>query len=308
MFTDMTLDSFRRVASPKVHGTINIHEVLIDQPLQFFILLGSSSGIIGTPGQANYSAGNTFLDSFARQRKRQGLPATVIDVSMVYDVGWVAQHPETEAGLHALGHLGVQEREMLSMLQLSMQKRTNTDFPLQGTDSMASVEFIPGLTAPKMKPGTVLLGDRALWVKDARFAIPMAIVNRTSIGTASAEEISENQEIQSIMQAFGGLNDLELVEKLSDAEIIDTLLLGILAKISIILESPFDSLSAEKAPSSYGLDSLVAVELRAWIKKTISVDTEVQRILMAPSIRELAIFIHGEKFGKKDSNGVEITG
>lgn len=231
MFARMTLDSFRRVISSKVHGTINIHEVLIDQPLQFFILLSSSSGIIGFQGQANYSAGNTFLDCFARKRKQQGLPATVINVSMVYDVSWVAQHPETEAIFRALGYTGVQEREFLSLLQLSMQKRTDADFPLQGADRMAAVKFIPGLTPPRIEPGTVLLGDQVLWVKDARFAIPMAIANRVNIVPASAQENSENQEIQSMLQAFGGLNDLELAEELSETEIINTLVLGILVKL-----------------------------------------------------------------------------
>ena len=164
---------------------------------------------------------------------------------------------------------------------------------------MASVGLITGLNAPKLESGTVLLGDRVLWVKDARFAIPMALANRANVGTASAQEIgSEDEEIQSILQAFGALKDPEPAEKLSETQIIEIVGRGILAKISIILGSPLDSLSAEKSPASYGLDSLVAVELRAWIRKTIFVDIELHRILLAPSIRELATSIHEEKFGK----------
>ncbi|RFU27135.1 hypothetical protein B7463_g9206, partial [Scytalidium lignicola] len=51
-----------------VHGSRNPHEAFVDTDLDFFVCTSLTSGISGTPGQANYAAGNSSLDCFARHR------------------------------------------------------------------------------------------------------------------------------------------------------------------------------------------------------------------------------------------------
>jgi NAD(P)-dependent dehydrogenase (short-subunit alcohol dehydrogenase family) len=55
----MNYEQWRAAMDPKVQGTWNVHEVFGDS-LDFFILLSSSGGIIGSFSQGNYCAGNTF--------------------------------------------------------------------------------------------------------------------------------------------------------------------------------------------------------------------------------------------------------
>jgi NADP-dependent 3-hydroxy acid dehydrogenase YdfG len=69
----MSYEQWRTAMDPKVHGTWNLHEVFADS-LDFFVLLSSSGGIIGSFSQGNYCAGNTFQDAFARYLSGLGLP------------------------------------------------------------------------------------------------------------------------------------------------------------------------------------------------------------------------------------------
>ncbi len=68
----MEYEQWRAAIDPKVRGTLNVHEVFGDS-LDFFVLLSSSAGIIGSFSQGNYCAGSTFEDAFASYRSGLGL-------------------------------------------------------------------------------------------------------------------------------------------------------------------------------------------------------------------------------------------
>lgn len=60
-----TWEQYLNVFSAKVGGTLNLYRAVSDQPLDFFIMYSSAAAILGNPGQANYAAANSFMDSFA---------------------------------------------------------------------------------------------------------------------------------------------------------------------------------------------------------------------------------------------------
>jgi len=70
---------FEKVFQPKVVGTWNLHEATKDLALDHFILFSSVASILGLPGQSNYSAANTFLDSFAEYRRQLSQPVLTIN-------------------------------------------------------------------------------------------------------------------------------------------------------------------------------------------------------------------------------------
>ncbi|MFD9093334.1 SDR family NAD(P)-dependent oxidoreductase [Streptomyces collinus] len=64
------LKDAERVLAPKVRGLVNLDEASRDQPLELFLCFSSTSAAFGNPGQADYAAGNAFMDAFAAWRDR----------------------------------------------------------------------------------------------------------------------------------------------------------------------------------------------------------------------------------------------
>jgi acyl transferase domain-containing protein/surfactin synthase thioesterase subunit/acyl carrier protein len=74
-------DRFARLFEAKVYGSWLLHEHTKSLDLDFFVLKSSLLSLLGSAGQGNYSAGNTFLDSLAAHRGCSGLPAIVVNWS-----------------------------------------------------------------------------------------------------------------------------------------------------------------------------------------------------------------------------------
>ena len=72
---NQTWSSFEKVMAPKVQGAWHLHQLTKNQPLDFFVLFSSAASLLGSPGQGNHSAANSFLDGLAHYRRGLGLPA-----------------------------------------------------------------------------------------------------------------------------------------------------------------------------------------------------------------------------------------
>jgi NAD(P)-dependent dehydrogenase (short-subunit alcohol dehydrogenase family) len=83
----MSFDQLNDVLRPKVLGTIYLDRIFHDEPLEFFILTSSITGLLGSPGQANYAAANTFMCGLAAQRRNRGFAATAINLGAIAGVG-----------------------------------------------------------------------------------------------------------------------------------------------------------------------------------------------------------------------------
>ena len=98
----LTEERMWKAMAPKIMGAWNLHTLTLDAPLDFFVLFSSLASIIGNPGQANYVAGNAFLDALAYYRRARGLPALTINWGVVGEVGHVAGSREMSVPADAL--------------------------------------------------------------------------------------------------------------------------------------------------------------------------------------------------------------
>ncbi len=118
---EMTFSDWTAAVEPKVNGTWNLHSATLSCSLDFF-MFSSYCGFGGHSGQANYAAGNTFLDGFAQYRQRNGLVATVIDVGVMADAGFVARDIRLLKRLEKTLMRPVREKELLDAVTLAKER------------------------------------------------------------------------------------------------------------------------------------------------------------------------------------------
>lgn len=261
LFHSMTFDSWRTSVQPKVIGAMNLHSVLADTDLDFFLMTSSVSGILGTPGQGNYAAANSYLDSLARHRMRQGQSAVASVIPMVLGVGVVSENTELEDSLRRKGMYGIDEEHLLqsfgaSMLASSNKERIGLDHVVIGLDPALLQKAVNDEAATD-----------SFWVEDARFSH----VVHTMSSSKNAAAGGHAQNILSAIKAAAspaeavGLVTSHLIEKL--------------CRLLLLAEDGVDAHSGSIA--SYGVDSMIGAELRNWIFKEYRLDIPFQQLLAA---------------------------
>jgi acyl transferase domain-containing protein len=86
----LTRERFQSVMAPKINGAWNLHISTLNKHLDFLVLFSSAASLLGSPGQGNYAAANAFLDALAHHRRAQGLPALSINWGAWAEVGLAA--------------------------------------------------------------------------------------------------------------------------------------------------------------------------------------------------------------------------
>jgi acyl carrier protein len=110
------------VLRPKVDAAWNLHTQTRDLPLAAFVIYSSLSGMLGNPGQANYAAGNSFLDSLAHYRRAAGLPGSALAWGVWADEDGMAERLSRAdmARMTGAGVIPLPSEQALAMLDVTL--------------------------------------------------------------------------------------------------------------------------------------------------------------------------------------------
>ncbi|MGW1146370.1 SDR family NAD(P)-dependent oxidoreductase [Streptomyces sp. NPDC002454] len=72
----MTRERMATVLRPKLDALWHLDLLTRDTDLSAFVVFSSAAGVLGSPGQASYSAANAAVDALIAERRRLGLPGT----------------------------------------------------------------------------------------------------------------------------------------------------------------------------------------------------------------------------------------
>ena len=113
--TELDEIRFQKVLNTKMSGAWNLHLATLDQSLDQFISFSSFSHVVGGPRQANYNAGNAFLEGLAEYRRSCGLAATTIAWGSILGAGFVERNRKTAEYLEKVGLKSLELAEALEM-------------------------------------------------------------------------------------------------------------------------------------------------------------------------------------------------
>ncbi|KAI0487101.1 polyketide synthase [Xylaria cf. heliscus] len=271
-FSDMTLAEWRQALNVKVAGSRNLWETLssrnADESLDFFVMLSSMISTHGNTGQANYGAGNSFQDAYAKYLASRGHNAVTINVPMMSDAGIIATKPGLGEYFLSIGWSHMMTDELIASMDYYCRPLGKTgDVTPEGAHVVPRM-WLPSYTKAE---GAIQLP----WQHNPMFN-HMVLHGEQAGKTAGAKTSSKGTTASSLESAR------------SQDEAKEIVLEALLEKLTKVLSIDIAELDASRPMHVYGVDSLVAVELRTWMTKVIGSDVSVFEMTGGQRIEQIA--------------------
>ncbi|MFD5844300.1 SDR family NAD(P)-dependent oxidoreductase [Streptomyces chartreusis] len=259
----LTADRLYSVLRPKVDAAWHLHELTRDMNLRAFVLYSSIAGLLGTAGQANYAAGNAFLDALAAHRRAAGLPATSLAWGLWEETSSITGHL-AEADLRRLARSGL--------------------LPLATDDAMALFDAAPATGESVL--GVTRLDTRAIRALGDR--VPPLLTGLVRVNRAQRPAATDGAPVA--RTEGQGLAERLAVLSVTDREraLVD-LVRGRVA--AVLGHADHTAIDADRPVQELGFDSLTAVELRNQLAGETGLRLPTTLVFDQPTPRALAQYL-----------------
>ncbi len=253
LIRNMTQAQLLNVMKPKIMGAWNLHHATKhkskSRKLDFFILYSSATTYVGNPGQANYVAANSFLESLASYRRSQGLAACYAAWGAISDVGYLARNEETKEALQSrLGGEALTSDQALKMLE-KMICNNHLGAAVINLDWSVIQRVMPAAQSAKYEE------------------------LRRQVKSTDGDQ---HEDIQ------------VLIANLSYSEVQELIIDLLMDEIEQILRLPKEKLNTEQSVFDLGMDSLMGMELVLAIEERFGVKLPVMALTEGANIQRIA--------------------
>ncbi|MGG7575582.1 SDR family NAD(P)-dependent oxidoreductase [Streptomyces sirii] len=149
--TDLSVERYLTVLNPKLTGALLLDSHTRERNLDFFAMYSSFAALLGNRRQASYSAASLTLENIARQRRHDGLPATVLQLGAISDAGYVLRTGITSV-MSDYGILPMTSSQALDRLDMLLHHPDTTVTAVVAESrghEQALMAFLPAVTAPR---------------------------------------------------------------------------------------------------------------------------------------------------------------
>ncbi|MFA7755827.1 SDR family NAD(P)-dependent oxidoreductase [Streptomyces sp. NRRL B-2790] len=262
VITALTPERMEKVLRPKVDAVLNLHE--LTSGLSAFVVFSSVSGILGSAGQGNYAAANTFLDAFAESRRARGLPAT----SLAWGL-W-------EQGSGMAGRLDQTDHTRLKRVGLA---------PMAVDEGLRLFDAALTLDRAAVAPLRLDLGG-------LQGTVPPVLRGLRGPVRGTARRTAQTAPKGSLGRRLAGLSEVEREQVVLD--LVRTEVAAVLGHASAQAVQP------EHAFQDAGFDSLTSVELRNRLNTATGLRLPATMVFDHPTPVALSRFLLAETLGVQE--------
>ena len=271
-----TWADFSEAIGPKIFGSWNLHQSSQNLSLDFFVSYSSIAALLGSPGQGNYAAANSFLDSLAHYRQQKGQPGLSINWGPWQGTGMA--NPLNHSALQRWQTVGIEAIE-----------------PVQG------IEQLGGLLGRSVTQMAIFSVD---WSKFKQQVAP----GSTLTFLDAISDVTESDQTQSSASRTSEFwQQLEATATDSRLNYLETYLRTEIAKV--LQWESWEQVGLRQRLFDMGLDSLMAVELRNHLHQTLGRTLPATLVFDYPTVEALTQYLATEVLSLEtaviDSDSVE---
>jgi polyketide synthase 12 len=270
--TSLTPERVDAVLRAKIDAAWNVHELTRDMSVSAFVLFSSMAGLVGSSGQANYAAANSFLDALAVHRRAHRLPAI--------SLGWGLwdQTSDMTGGLETVDFARFARDGVVAM---------------SSTEALQLLDTAMVVDAPFLLPAHI--DTKALRAKFDGGTLPPMFVDL--INAPARRQVDDSLAAAKSKSAL-----LQRLEGLPEDEQHAVLLDVVRSHIATVLgNSTPEAIDPDKAFQELGFDSLTAVEMRNRLKAATGLPLSPTLIFDYPNSAALAGYFRQELLGASSS-------